>query len=125
MRGARWCLGVLLPTVALPTAATRAQVTTEERAERVAALLREHDPLHDGAAADALLPADRSLDTAIAEAARTGTVQLVQQRALRLWRAIGLAERVRTDPTQRDVAFWLAFAELDGLSEPVRTRLLA
>lgn len=116
-----WLLGAL---VAIPAARAQAPASATERA---AAVLRKHDPLRDGAGAPELLPADRSLDAAIGELARTtGTERIVQQRALRLARAIGLAERVRTSEARRDAAFWLAFAELDrGVPDAVRTLLLA
>lgn len=129
MRRQRWPAPLLLVAMvllAVGAARSPAQAVAAERVERVAAVLREHDPMHDGAGADALLLPDSSLDAAIGELARSGTSRPVQQRALRLWRAIGLAERVRTDPQQRSLEFWLAFAEIDGgMAEPVRASLLA
>lgn len=100
---------------------------------RVVAVLQHADPARDGKGVDALLGAQPPLDAAIeAVAASAQSGQLVRLRALRLARALQLAQRLRQaapqdpqqrllqDPQQRqpqaapqrDVAFWLAFDEL-------------
>jgi hypothetical protein len=92
--------------------------------ERVAAVLRDSDPLRNGKGAAELLGADPPLDAAIrATAASTDAEKVVRLRALRLSRALDLAQRVKEQ--RRDLAWWLAFDEIDReVHETVRPFLL-
>ncbi|MFY9342765.1 MAG: hypothetical protein WAT39_09765 [Planctomycetota bacterium] len=112
----------------LAGALASAQEGTATPQERVLAVLRHDDPLRAGKGAGLLLLPDRSLDAAIRELAADAATsdQLARRRALRLARVLDLAQRVQDGAKRRDLAWWLAFDEIEcDVPDPGRGLLLA
>jgi hypothetical protein len=96
-------------------------------AEKVAAVLQANDPVRNGNGAGELLAPGAGLDAEIRATARSATAgKMVRMRALRLARALDLAQRLKNGQGQRDVAWWLALDEIDReLPKELRALLLA
>jgi hypothetical protein len=103
-----WSIGVLA------CAGLAAQSPDDTAAGRVTSVLRDHDPLRNGHGAAELLGGDAPLDAAILAVAQSaGSEAVVRIRALRLARVLGLTKRLREGKEPHDIAWWLAFDELE------------